>query len=45
MSMAITNFWEQSHGSSPPPANTYVTEDGSQEYVTEDGSQPYVPES
>lgn len=30
--------------SSPPPENTYVTEDGSQEYVTEDGSQPYVPE-
>lgn len=45
MSMAINSFWKQEVSGGPPPVNTYVTEDGSQEYVTEDGSQPYVPES
>ena len=43
---AIVSYWfRYNEMPSPPPTNTYVTEDGSEEYVTEDGTQPYVPET
>lgn len=45
MSLTVSNFWLQEHGASPPPVDTYVTEDGSQNYVTEDGTQNYAPET
>lgn len=45
LSWKHTIIFQNPASSTPPPANTYVAEDGVTPYTTEDGTQDYVPES